>query len=78
MTRKILQIGSSVGVTIPKSILKKLNLTVGDEVDVEADDGRVLIQKRRDQDKPINPKLLEWTDNFIETYRDALEELSDK
>jgi len=34
MTQKLIKIGSSTGVIIPKNELKRLNVTVGDEVEV--------------------------------------------
>lgn len=77
MTRKILQIGSSVGVTIPKSILDKLGLEAGEEVEVREENGEILLEKASG-DSVVDPELAEWTDKFIDTYRPALEELSDK
>lgn len=35
MAQKIIKIGSSMGVTIPKRLLDKLNLGLSDEVDLE-------------------------------------------
>ena len=67
MTQKLLQIGSSVGVTVPKQYLKEHGLKVGDEVEVSI--------------KPahkINKELLDWTDDLIEKYRPALEALAKK
>lgn len=34
MTQKLIKIGSSAGVIIPKSELKRINATVGDEVEI--------------------------------------------
>ena len=67
MTQKLLQIGSSVGITVPKQYLKERGLKVGDEVEISI--------------KPahkINKELLDWTDDFIEKYRPALEALAKK
>ena len=77
MTRKILQIGSSVGVTIPKSILDKLGLEVGEEVEIREENGKVSLEKASGENM-VDPELAEWTDEFIDTYRPALEELADK
>lgn len=79
MTRKILQIGSSVGVTIPQSILDKLGLEVGEEVEIETDkesgDLRIRPQK---QANDREDRIARRTMDFIERYRDDLEALADK
>ncbi len=67
MTQKLLQIGSSVGVTVPKKYLKERGLKVGDEVEVSINP----VQK-------VEKELLDWTDKFIEKYRPALEALAKK
>lgn len=67
MTQKLLQIGSSVGITVPKQYLKEHGLKVGDEVEISI--------------KPahkVRKELLDWTDSFIEKYRSALEALAKK
>ncbi len=76
MTRKILQIGSSVGITIPKSALKELNMSVGDEVVFTVDSAR----KRASFELPtkVDGELVSWTRDFIEKYRPALDSLKDK
>ena len=67
MTQKLLKIGSSAGVTIPKKTLKELNLKIGDDVDISIKPV-----------KKIERELLDWTDRFIERYRSALEALAKK
>ena len=76
MTRKILQIGDSAGVTIPKSIREKLNLAVGEEVEITENEGKIMLQKA--QSDAVDPELVSWTDEFINEYRRALEALADK
>lgn len=76
MTQKVLKVGSSAAVTIPKRSLRELGLKIGDEVRVEVDrqSGTVHIAPAF----KVNEKLLEWTDSFIKKYRSALIELADK
>jgi putative addiction module antidote len=74
MTQKVLQIGSSAGITIPKEALKKHHIQVGDEISVEITDTGLSV-------KPlfkVEGELVEWTKSFIEKYRPALEALKDK
>ena len=67
MTQKVIKIGSSAGVTIPKKVLEKLSIKIGDEVDVSV--------------KPtqkVRKEVLDWTNRFIEQYHSALKALADK
>ncbi len=76
MTQKVLKVGSSAVVTLPKKSLKELGIKIGDEVRVDVD-----VKKRRVVVEParkIDTELLEWTDRFIERYRPALEALAKK
>lgn len=76
MTQKVLKVGSSVAVTIPKKSLKELGLKAGDEVRVTVDarENEVRIKPLKKGDKEI----LEWTDNFIKRYHSALVALAKK
>lgn len=74
MTQKVVQIGSSAGIIIPKESLKELGMHIGDQVqvEVEAKEKTVTI-------KPlamVNEELVSWTKGFINNYRQALEALA--
>ena len=76
MAQKVLKVGSSAVVTLPKKSLKELGIKIGDEVRVEVD-----IRRRRVVVEPaqkIDLELLKWTDRFIDKYRPALEALAKK
>ncbi len=77
MTQKVLRVGSSAAVTIPKKSLAELGLKVGDLVAVEVDkkNRTVLIEPVKGN---VDKELLKWTDKFIERYRPALEALAKK
>lgn len=76
MTQKLLKVGSSAAVTIPKKSLKELGLKIGDEVRVEVDiKGKTVIIESA---KNVSKEVLSWTDNFIKQYRTALEALAQK
>ena len=72
MTQKVLKVGSSAAVTIPKKSLEELGLRTGDRVSVKIDRRlqRVSIEPIA---KGVNKELLDWTRKFIERYRPALE-----
>ncbi|MEK7193310.1 MAG: AbrB/MazE/SpoVT family DNA-binding domain-containing protein [Patescibacteria group bacterium] len=77
MTQKVLKVGTSAAVTIPKESLKELGLKIGDRVIVKVDR-----QKRVVSIRPItrvsDKELVGWTEKFIERYRPALEALAKK
>lgn len=76
MTQKVLKVGSSAAVTIPKRVLQELALKTGDRVTVTFDKERKQLSVA--PAVKINDELLEWTRSFIEQYRPALEELAKK
>lgn len=77
MTQKVLKVGTSAAVTIPKKSLEELGLKIGDDVVVEVD-----IKRRAVLIEPIyknaDKEVLRWTKKFIERYRPALEALAKK
>ena len=79
MIQKLLKVGSSAAVTIPKKSLKELGLKIGDEVyvDVDVKEKTVLI---RSQDKlaPADAKIARLALSFIRRYRKDLEALARK
>ncbi|MBI1888715.1 MAG: AbrB/MazE/SpoVT family DNA-binding domain-containing protein [Candidatus Spechtbacteria bacterium] len=76
MTQKVLKVGDSAAVTIPKKSLEDLGISFGDHVRVEIDKkrGAVIIMPLLRIDK----ELIAWTKAFIEKYRPALEALAKK
>jgi putative addiction module antidote len=77
MTQKLLKVGDSAAVTIPKRSLEELGLKVGDSINVEVDKKKrmVFIEPA---DKKVDKEFLDWTRKFIERYKPALEALSKK
>ena len=67
MAQKIIQIGSSAGVTIPKKQLDDLGLAVGDEIDIEI--------------RPTKAKLRAFADEldkFMDLYDQDLKNLAQR
>ncbi|MBI3305433.1 AbrB/MazE/SpoVT family DNA-binding domain-containing protein [Candidatus Parcubacteria bacterium] len=77
MTQKVLKVGTSAAVTIPKKSLQELGLKIGDRVAVEVHrkSRKVVIEPMV---RELDPALLEWTRKFINRYRPALEALAKK
>ena len=79
MIQKVLKVGSSAAVTIPKKSLKELGLKIGDNVILEMDmtkravSIRPFIQMTKHQEK-----IARLTLDFINRYRKDLEALAKK
>jgi antitoxin component of MazEF toxin-antitoxin module len=70
MIQKLIKIGDSVGVTIPKKQLQELDVAIGDEIEV-------IITKKIS--KPIeHAQLLEDLDGFMKTYDQDLKSLANR
>ena len=81
MTQKIIQIGSSAAVVLPKDSLPQLNLRIGDEVNVEVnvDSRSYMIEPvEASIEKKITPEMRKWSASFIKRYGPALKALADK
>lgn len=79
MTQKILKVGSSLAVTIPKKSLQDLDWRAGDTVQVDVDTAKGAVSIRASKKRPAREKkITELTLNFIERYREDLEALARK
>ncbi|MBI2635434.1 MAG: AbrB/MazE/SpoVT family DNA-binding domain-containing protein [Parcubacteria group bacterium] len=79
MTQKVLKVGSSAAVTIPKKSLEELGLKVGDRVAVEVDKKRKAVIVQPTKKLSVREgRVAELTLNFIDRYRKDLETLARK
>lgn len=68
MVQKIIQIGSSAGVTIPKKQLQEMGLRIGDEVTFTV----------KPVKKPRYDKLMRDYETFVAQYGETLKNLVDR
>lgn len=72
MKRKIIRVGTSAAIIIPKELLHETNAAIGDEVEV------TLRKANKDlRTAQVDPDVIEWTNRFIEEDRDLLMVLKD-
>ncbi|MBI2097779.1 MAG: AbrB/MazE/SpoVT family DNA-binding domain-containing protein [Candidatus Vogelbacteria bacterium] len=76
MIQKLLKVGSSAAVTIPKKSLKELGLEIGDEVTVDVDIANERVTIGPSKKRPA--EIIDWANSFIEKYRLALKALAKK
>lgn len=80
MTQKVLKVGDSAAVVIPKDILRESGLSVGDLVIVHTKKRGGVSVDPVDKNKlsPEDEKVLKLALDFIERYRSDLEALAKK
>ncbi|MEE8131676.1 MAG: AbrB/MazE/SpoVT family DNA-binding domain-containing protein [Candidatus Paceibacterota bacterium] len=79
MTQKVLKVGSSAAVTIPKKSLEELGLKIGDQVSIEIDTNKKIVSiKPVEKISKEDVKIARLTLNFINRYRKDLEVLAKK
>lgn len=80
MLQKVIKVGNSAAVTLPKDVLKVSKLSAGDAVHVQVDDatGAIIVSAKNNPFKGMSPDIANWTKNFISKNREALEELANK
>lgn len=77
MIQKVLRVGSSAAVTIPKKSLKELGLKIGDSVSLSFDATKQKMTVER-ASEIVDKETVAWARTFIARYRPALEALADK
>lgn len=77
MSQKVIVVGNSLAVTIPKESAKKLGLRGGSRVEVHVDERRNMLSFRP-ADSAVSRELFDWSKKFIDAYRPALKALADK
>jgi len=70
MQRKIIKVGTSAAVLIPKSVLDEQRMKIGDTVHV------AVSKKALASDAAIDPKVIEWTDKLMKRYKPMLKKLA--
>ncbi len=71
MQRKLIKVGTSAAVLIPKSVMDEQGVKIGDMVEIEMSEKTSASAKMK-----IDPKIIQWTDEFIKEYRPLLEKLA--
>lgn len=82
MKKKLIKVGNSYAITIPKSFLQDAALSYGQplEVDIDSDSEVITIRKStatKGKDN-ITPEFVDWLDKFNKKYKHVLTELAKK
>ena len=71
MVQQLISVGNSVGVIIPKNVLKEKNIKIGDKVELE-------IKPIKTEAEGVDVKFMKMADEFIEEHKDVLQALSER
>ena len=79
MAQKVIAIGTSIGVVLPKALVEKNGIALGQEVEVSADGlDRWIIERKSKRSHKADADLVKWAANYVEKYRKDFEALADK
>jgi putative addiction module antidote len=79
MSQKVIIVGNSLAVTIPKGSAKKLGLKGGSRVEVHVDERRKQVSFKAVSAPPVaNRRIAELTANFMRRYDKDLRNLADR
>lgn len=78
MEQKVIKIGNSLGVILPKQIIKSLNIKFGQKlyVDVYEKEKTIILRIKKNLANGITPEFIRYLNEFSERYKDALSELA--
>ncbi len=79
MIQKIIKVGNSAAVTIPKEFLTETGIQIGDELIIETNvAAQMFLAKTKKQagKMSLTPEFYTWLDNISEKYKDVIKELA--
>ena len=78
MTNKVLKVGDSAAVTIPKHVLKEMGIQIGDKVTVtfHPESNEVVLKPVKVSHPLVSDRVARLTTRFMDHYRETLRRLS--
>jgi putative addiction module antidote len=78
MVNKVLRVGDSAAITIPKQTLKDMGIKIGDKVTVTfmPELNEIVVKPHRPQPSMVSERVIRLTTQFMDTYRAALQQLA--
>lgn len=78
--RKVTKIGNSLGVTFNKELLKRINVDLGDDLEiiVNENEGEIVLRKSPKVPQELGPRFFEVLQANVDQYRKTIEGLKDR
>lgn len=77
MGQKIIQIGSSKGVTIPAAMLKKLGLKIGDGIELSHNSRKSTIEISKTDNSKDNQSVFSAVKEIVDEYQDEFAKIDE-
>lgn len=75
--QKIIRVGNSAAITIPKEFLQQSGLRIGDEMALDMNpELKYIYAKPKDDKSVMTPEFKEWLDKFVEKYKPLLKKMA--
>ncbi len=80
MEQTVIKVGNSLGVILPKHILKNLNIKRGQKLylDVYEEEKTLTLRVNKNRAKGITPEFIKFLDEFQKEHSYSLSKLSEK
>lgn len=79
MLQRMIQIGNSVGIILPKNLREETGFKIGDKVIVEKKNNKIVLSPAKKKSSAgVNAKFMKMVDDFATEHKDVLEELANK
>jgi len=80
MLQKVIKVGNSVAITLPKDFLNNAGIKAGDSVHVDVDKSTdvMVVSTKENPLKGLSVDIAQWAAKFIKNNLQALEELANK
>lgn len=80
MELKVIQIGNSGGVIIPRETRRELGIRIGEKVSADLEGSKLVISnpKRRKKIAGVDAKFAKIVDEFMDEHEDVLKELASR
>lgn len=82
MEKKVIKVGNSLAITIPKSFVEKKNIKAGQNLYVkentEYNTLEISTDEVKDAPSSLTPEFKEWLDKISKKYEKAIRELAKK
>lgn len=73
MKRKIVRVGASLCILLPKDVIKRMGWDFGDHIDLILDEeSEKVVFRNPKKDKEKKRTYLEYFDEFVEDYKEVL------
>lgn len=78
--RKVTKIGNSYGVTLPSEVLKEAGLAYGEDVQIEAKNGKIVLEKKVELNLPegVDSEFMDMLNDIIKKHDKAFKGLVER